>query len=50
MFNSTIKSYRKVDAKPGVRAGMGPVLGPVNGGDLKIPKNLNALDVSVRKL
>jgi len=36
--------------KPGTVAGMGPVLGPVNGGDLKVPIDLNALDVSTRKL
>ena len=29
---------------------MGPVLGAVNGGGVKIPTNLNALDVSVKKL
>ena len=29
---------------------LGPVLGPVQGGDLRIPNDIEALDISVKKL
>ena len=29
---------------------LGPVLGPVQGGDIHIPNDINALDISVKKL